>query len=305
MAAPVIVDYPDTRTVSPRTAVVVFRLAALFTLLAAVMGAMVSATASGAACPTWPGCFSDSVAPPAAIHPVIEFTHRAVAIVAGPLMLAAGVLAGRVARPTRTVRLLPWVALTCAGVAAAVGRLVVLSTVPAWLGAVDLFCALSAMVATTGAAVLAARPVPDPGTGARRGGRRTWPALALALLLVVHPLGIVVAGPGSRTGVIGWPDWETVPGDLHPAIQGLRIALALLAMGVIVTMPLVVGERRTLDSLPATLLAVELALGATLDRYPDSHVAVLVAHAVVAVLIVWALAVAGALQPRPSSIREW
>ena len=76
-------------------------------------------------------------------------------------------------------------------------------------------------------------------------------------------------------------------------------------MAVIVTMPLVVGERRTLDSLPATLLAVELALGATLDRYPDSHVAVLVAHAVVAVLIVWALAVAGALQPRPSSIREW
>ena len=82
-----------------------------------------------------------------------------------------------------------------------------------------------------------------------------WPALALVLLLVVHPLGIVVAGPGSRTGVIGWPDWETVPGDLHPGIQGLRIALAAVTMIVVITMSLVLTPRRDLDSIPAAAVA--------------------------------------------------
>ena len=136
-----------------------------------------------------------------AVSPRIEFTHRTVTTTAGPLMLAAGLLAGRPARPTHSVRLLPWRTLALAGVAAAVGRLVVLSSVPAWLGAVDLFSALSAMVATTVATVLATRPaVAVAGSHLNRDRPWPWPSAALVLLLVVHPLGILVAGPGSRTG---------------------------------------------------------------------------------------------------------
>jgi len=294
VAAPVVVDTPSRA--GARAAVVVFWLAAVFTLLTAVMGAVVSATQSGAACPTWPGCFPGSVAPPAAVHPVIEFTHRAVAMTAGPLILAAALLAGRLPRPTRLLRTLPWIALACAGVAAAVGRGVVLGSVPAWLGALDLLCALSAMVAMAVAAVLA---VP-PAAGARRGRAWLLPAAAVAALLVVHPLGVLVAGHGSHTGTLGWPRFQLVPGDLHPWLQVVRMVLAVIAL-VLVVLPQVASPRIGLQSIPVAIVVLDLVAGTAIDAAGGSLTAVLVTHAVAAVLLVWTLAVVATAAWRPAT----
>jgi cytochrome c oxidase assembly protein subunit 15 len=289
VAAPLVVD-SRARSVSvpARAAVLVFWLAAVFTLLTAVMGAVVSATQSGAACPTWPGCFPGSVAPPAAVHPVIEFTHRAVATTAGPLILAAALLAGRLPRPTRWLRVLPWAALACAGVAAAVGRGVVLGSVPAWLGAVDLFCALSAMVAMAVAAVLAVSP---PAAAARRS--RSWmvPATAVAALLVMHPLGVLVAGPGSHTGTLGWPRFQIVSGDLHPWLQVVRMVLAVIAL-VLVVLPQITRPQLGLHTVPVAIVVLDLVAGTALDAVNGSVTAVLVTQAVAAVLLVCALSAA-------------
>src|SRR5450631_112438 len=109
---------------APSTAVLtVFRLAALFTFLAVAMGAVVCATGSGASCPTWPGCRPDQITPQWQLSPIIEFTHRVVAMSAGPLVLAAAVMARCL--PDRWVRILPRVALVGALTAGAFGRLVV------------------------------------------------------------------------------------------------------------------------------------------------------------------------------------
>jgi len=52
------------KNAAPSTAALtIFRLAALFTFLAVAMGAVVCATGSGAACPTWPGCRPGQIAP--------------------------------------------------------------------------------------------------------------------------------------------------------------------------------------------------------------------------------------------------
>src|SRR5665647_3419567 len=99
-------------TSAPSTAALtLFRLAALFTFLAVAMGAVVCATGSGASCPTWPGCRPDEIAPQWQLSPLIEFTHRVVAMASGPLVLAAAVMSRRLPGPNRWARILPLVAL--------------------------------------------------------------------------------------------------------------------------------------------------------------------------------------------------
>ena len=85
----------------------VLPLAALFTFLAVAMGAVVCATGSGDPCPTWPGCRPDQTAPQWQLSPLTEFTHRVVAMAAGPLVLAAAVVSRRLPGPDRWVRILP------------------------------------------------------------------------------------------------------------------------------------------------------------------------------------------------------
>ncbi|MEO6143762.1 MAG: hypothetical protein ABIP19_07275, partial [Dermatophilaceae bacterium] len=133
---------PQIPSAPSTAALTVFRLAALFTFLAVAMGALVCATQSGASCPTWPGCRPDQIAPQWQLSPLIEFTHRVVAMAAGPLVLAAAVMSFRMGGPDRWARILPRVALVGAVAAGAFGRLAVLSGLPTWLGAVDLFSAL-------------------------------------------------------------------------------------------------------------------------------------------------------------------
>jgi cytochrome c oxidase assembly protein subunit 15 len=105
----------------------VFRLAVLFTFLAVAMGAVVCATGSGA---SWPGCRPDQIGPQMQLSPLIEFTHRVVAMAAGPLVLAAAVMSRRLPGTYRWVRIMPRVALVGTLAAGAFGRLVVLSGLP-------------------------------------------------------------------------------------------------------------------------------------------------------------------------------
>src|SRR5674476_415276 len=187
-------------TAEPPTAVLtVFRLAALFIFLAVAMGAVVCATGSGASCPTWPGCRPDQITPQWQLSPIIEFTHRVVAMSAGPLVLAAAVMSRRLPGPNRWVRILPLVALVGALAAGAFGRLAVLSGLPTWLGAVDLFCALSALTAMGVAAVMVGAPTANSSSrpASELHPMRVMPlaAMSVTVVVVMHVSGIFAAGP--------------------------------------------------------------------------------------------------------------
>ena len=254
---------------APSTAVLtVFRLAALFTFLAVAMGAVVCATGSGAACPTWPGCRPDEIAPQWELSPLIEFTHRVVAMATGPLVLAAAVMSRRLPGPNRWVRILPWVALVGALAAGAFGRLVVLSGLPTWLGAVDLFFALTAMTATGVAAVLLGAPALDstsrsaPGWYTVRVSRLA--AMSVTVLVLMHVTGIFAAGPSSYTRCIGWPIWQLIDSDLHPWLQVTRLGLAGLGVALVLTTAVVAARNERLrwwGIVLATLFAAEMVLG--------------------------------------------
>lgn len=265
-----------------------FPLAAVFTFLSVLMGAVVCATESGFDCPSWPGCYPDRITPIGDINPWIEFTHRAVAVLTGPILLAAAVLGQRSPAVPRWVKRTQWLALAGAAAAAVFGMLIVLRGIPLWLGVVDMAAALTALVATGVAArALAARTW--------RRGTLTVPAWgAVGTLLAFHLSGIVVAGPASLTRCLSWPVWTLVELDGASGPQFARLLLA----GVAAFLLAVTGSRalrqpglRGWGIAVLVLLAAVLALGFLIgesglppeDRYAGAGLAVAAAYAALAV----------------------
>lgn len=253
---------------APTAVLTIFRVAAVFTILSVVMGAVVCATGSGASCPTWPGCRPDQITPQWELSPLIEFTHRVIAVSTGPLVLAAAVMSRRLHGPNRWVRILPLVALAGALAAGAFGRLAVLSSLPTWLGAVDLFSALTAMTTMGVAAVvlggLASGSTAQSTRAGHRGQVGRLAASSLAVVVAMHVAGIFAAGKGSYTRCLGWPIWQLVDIDLHPWLQVVRLGLAGLGAALILTTATAAARHdplRRWGIVLASLFAAEMVLG--------------------------------------------
>ncbi len=254
---------------APSTATLtVFRLAAVFTFLAVAMGALVCATGSGASCPTWPGCHPDQIAPQWQLSPLIEFTHRVVAMSSGPLVLAAAVMSRRLNGPNRWVRVLPLVALAGAVAAGAFGRAAILNGLPTWMGGIDLFSALTAMTAMGVAAVMVGATTTSasrrPATEPRQARVGRLAGSGLVVLIALHVAGIFAAGKGSYTRCLGWPIWQRIDTDLHPWLQDLRLGLAGLGAVLVLTTAVLAVRSAALRRWGialGTLFAAEMALG--------------------------------------------
>jgi cytochrome c oxidase assembly protein subunit 15 len=319
---------PKNVSTTSTAVLTVFRLAALFTFLAVAMGAVVCATGSGASCPTWPGCRPDQITPQWQLSPLIEFTHRVVAMSAGPLVLAAAVMSRRLTGPNRWVRILPWVALAGAVAAGAFGRLAVLSGLPTWLGGVDLFSALTAMTVMGVAAVMVGAPAPDPSSArsapsassaqGRRSPEQVLPlsALSLTVLLALHVSGIFAAGKLSFTRCIGWPIWQLIDSDRYPWLQGLRLGLAGLGAVLVITTAVVAARSERLRRWGITvvaLFAAEMVVGLVI-RAGGINAALAAAYSVLAVALLsclglltavtWSARIAADDTPQPAPTRE-
>ena len=232
-----------------------FIAAAAFAVASVVMGTVVCATESGAACPNWPGCYPDQFAPEVQLNPMIEFLHRVVAALTGPVVLIAAILARKVADPRP--RRLAWVGLAGTISAGVFGMLIVKIGIPWWLGMVDLASALVATVALIVAALLMA---PGATWTPGRTARLAW--AAVGTLAVMHLSALAVAGDNAFTRCISWPlgVFET---DHRPVLQWLRIGLALVA-AVLIILVVADGVRTPRLRLPAlasgVLLVLELML---------------------------------------------
>lgn len=265
-----------------------FTAAAALTLASVVMGAVVCATQSGAACPNWPGCYLDRFLPtPAAglaTNPLIEFAHRVIAGLTGPVVLVAAILARRLADPRP--RRLAWAGLAGTLSAGLFGMLIVLVGIPWWLGVLDLGSALAATVCLLLARVL----LTDGATWAPgRTSGLAW--TALGTLAAMHLAALPVAGTNSYTRCMGWPV-VVLSGDHWPMLQWLRIGLAVLATALIVTAAVRAFRRdglRVAAVLPLVAVALELALGLVMLA-GNGSVEIRTVHSVVAVLAFWSVA---------------
>lgn len=251
---------------APRYAVVLFRTAAFFALLAVIGGALVCATDSGFECGNWPGCTDRTLLPHDPVtellyrNPWIEMAHRSSAVLAGPLALACAVV-GLVRKDLHPLaRVLPWVAVAGAGVAGFVGRGIVLGAVyPTWVGAADLLSALACMSSLIVAAVAVERT-----PAAWRPNRLAFDVwTAVAILAVSHACALWTAVTGSYTRCMGWPVWNMVEGD-DPVLTVVRMALTIVALyfiGRAVTALRALPSERALGTTIAALAGVLLVLG--------------------------------------------
>jgi len=129
---------------------------ALFAYLQIALGGVVRVSGSGLGCPDWPLC-NGRPYPPANVHSIIEYSHRAVGSVTGILIIATVVMAWVVFRKRRPM--VAWLATaSLIGVVGegVLGGIVVAKELSPWLVVVHLGLAmiiLGFLIATTVAAM--------------------------------------------------------------------------------------------------------------------------------------------------------
>jgi heme a synthase len=239
-------------------------ITAIFTALLVTMGAVVCATESGAACPDWPGCYGRAIPPPQ-IHSIIEYTHRLVALITTPLIVASAYLGWRRARSQRLVRWLPTVAIPFTLAVATLGALTVLTGLSRPVAALDLGSALIVLMLVTAAATIGWVRHVRPNAPDRLSTATPIAKLGAGTALAVYATyvgGILVAGEGSLTRCLSWPIWRILPVDLPGWPQVARLAVSVGAALLLVALAAQTLRGRGGNALrrPALILVLAFAL---------------------------------------------
>jgi cytochrome c oxidase assembly protein subunit 15 len=272
------------RAVSMRT----FRRMAVATLvilwLVVTTGGLVRLTASGLGCPHWPTCQGNALVPQDSYHALIEFSNRAISGIAMLAAVATAIVAYRVAGVDR--RIAHALAIAAAGTVAQVplGAVTVAFDLNPYLVMSHFLLAMVVVSISTWATAAAFRPaVARPAVG--RIGLLAWAAVAVYLALIVSGAFVTASGPhpGSTTTPI-----ERIGNFYDAAWVHVRVAttftLLLAALAVwlwrafhgsaaqrlsLVSVVLLgcqaaVGEYQYRNGLPWEVIAVHVALAATL-----------------------------------------
>jgi heme a synthase len=275
-----------SRAVSPRT----FRRTAVATLLilwlVVATGGLVRLTASGLGCPHWPTCQGNQLVPQDSYHALIEFSNRAISGVAMLAAVATAVMAYRVAGLDR--RVAHALAIAAAGTVAQVplGAVTVAFDLNPYLVMSHFLLAMAVVSLSTWATVraLRSRTAASP-IVAGRIGVLAWGTVAAYLALIVSGAFVTAAGPhpGSTTTPIerlgNFYDAAWVHVRVATAFTLLFVALAVwlyrrfrgtpgqrlsVAGLVLLGCQAAVGEYQYRNGLPWEVIAVHVALAATL-----------------------------------------
>jgi heme A synthase len=217
-------------------------LTAIFAYLQIALGGLVRVSGSGLGCPDWPLCHGRPY-PPADLHAIIEYSHRAVGTVTGVLIIATVVLAWVVYRTRRPI--VAWLATaSLIGVVGegALGGVVVANELAPWLVVVHLALAMMILGFLVATAVMAGPPsagVPD------RGFRRLA-ALATGATYVLLLTGSTVVASNADSTCHTWP---LCGSGLAPEFNGANAYTmlhrgAVLLIGLLIVYMLVVAIRR-------------------------------------------------------------
>ena len=176
-------------------------VAAIFAYLQIALGGVVRVSGSGLGCPDWPLCHGRPY-PPADVHSIIEYSHRAVGSATGVLIIATVVLAWVVFRTRRP--LVAWLATaSLIGVVGegAIGGVVVANDLQPWLVVVHLGLAMIILGFLVATVVMAGAP--SVGTGDRR--FRMLAAVAVVATYLMLLTGSAVVGSSADVGCHTWP----------------------------------------------------------------------------------------------------
>jgi cytochrome c oxidase assembly protein subunit 15 len=269
--------------------------AAIMTFLLISMGGVVCATTSGKGCPDWPGCYGRLIPPPE-LGAIVEYTHRLIAALTTPVILAAALLSWRNSRSLRWVSRPPLAALVFVAAVIVFGALAVLRGLPPALAVADVGSALTVQVLLLAATVAAFARRANPAWPDRLAWRTPFARLTLltvGAVFLVLVSGVLVAGEGSATRCLGWPllverlllidsqGWLQLARQVVAAVAGLlviiEVALALrsprqppgivraaTAAGILFLIEVALGALMALGGLNVYLLVIYVVVAAAL-----------------------------------------
>jgi heme A synthase len=231
-----------SRIVVTRWHYVLLSTASAMTYLLLVMGGVVCVTGSGLGCPDWPMCYG-KIIPPVDMGAIIETTHRLLAALTSPLIVAVAIMGWRKHRSIRWLSRPPATAIALVLAVAVFGAFAVLTGLPPIVAAIDVGFALMvlALVLTTWAVARARRDnpaLPDRLTFHTPFARLTLSALTAVFLVLVS--GPLVADVGSLARCLGWPLYcalsgaAEVGGALPPVRRAIGAIAALLIVAVVI-----------------------------------------------------------------------
>jgi heme A synthase len=174
---------------------------AIFAYLQIALGGLVRVSGSGLGCPDWPLCHGKPY-PPANVHSIIEYSHRAVGSVTGVLIIATVILAWLVWRERRPV--VAWLATaSLIGVVGEglLGAGVVANELAAWLVLIHLGLAMIILGFLVATVVMSMPPWP----GVSDPGFRRLAAIAAGATYLLLLTGSTVVASGADTACHSWP----------------------------------------------------------------------------------------------------
>jgi heme o synthase len=186
------------------------------TFLLVVVGVIVRSTESGVACPTWPGCFPGQFLPrlDSSVNVWIEWTHRAVAVVIGLLVLGVAALALTDHRDRPSIL---WPSLATVGIA----------LFQAWLGretvrlgnsgpsvTAHLATAMILLAVLIFALVRSFYPARIGG----RGSSQRFTLVAALAAATTYALLLFGSNVTARDAALIFPDWPLMGGSFFPPL---------------------------------------------------------------------------------------
>jgi heme A synthase len=227
-------------------------VAAIFTVLLIAMGGVLCVTQSIRSCPDWPGCFG-KLYPPLETSPVLEYSHRLLAVSSGLLILSAAIAGLVRARRQPWILIPPLVATVLLVEVSYFGARVVLQGIaPGW-AAVDVGSALLVVALIITTAVIARARQVDPDRPDRISFRTPFAMLVLVAVIVVYAVfvsGILVAGKNSISACLGWPIYSQQLFQMDTLGAGNIIRLLLSAIGILLIVIMLIQIWRTRRSRP-------------------------------------------------------
>jgi heme A synthase len=239
-------------------------LTAVFAYVQIALGGVVRVSGSGLGCPDWPLCHGRPY-PPADVHAIVEYSHRAVGSVTGVLIIATVILAWIVWRTRRPI--VAWLATaSLVGVVGEglLGAEVVRNELASWLVLVHLALAmiiLGFLVAAAVTAMPASNDVADP-------KYRRLAAIAAGATYLLLLTGSTVVASGADDACHAWP---LCGAGLTPDFAGVNAYTmlhrgAVLLIGALLVLVLVRGIRQSglaaVSIATLVVLAVQVAVGA-------------------------------------------
>ena len=224
--------------------------ASILTFLLIVMGGIVRVTESGLGCPDWPTCFGQIIPPPQ-FNSWIEYTHRLIAALTAPVILAAAIVGWRKYRSIRWVSRPPVYALGFLVIEITLGAITVLTELPPEIVAIHLGVALTVLGLLLFATVNAFTRRQDSALPDRLTFRTPFARLTLWTLAAIFCLlvsGALVAGSGSTTACTGWPlcNGMLLPVSLQQWIQmAHRLTVGLSSLLVLAQVVLAWRRQRS------------------------------------------------------------